>query len=165
MAVTQSISNAARRTAIALGACVIATFPVAAAQRLDELAGYWSGVGKVVMKNGATEQAKCVVTYKVNGSQVRQNVRCASQGFSFNGTAEIEVAQSGSVTGNWSEHTYSAQGAVTGRQTEHGFKLSIAGATFTATMDASISACHQSIDIVPVGLEQISKIAIGLGKC
>ena len=116
------------------------------------------------MKNGASETAKCVVTYKVSGQQVRQNVRCASQGFSFNGTAELEVAQSGSVTGSWSENTYSAHGDVKGRQTDSGFKLSITGVTFTAVMDATTSACHQTIDIVPVGLE-VSRIAIGLGKC
>ncbi len=136
----------------------------AAAVNLQDMAGYWTGTGKVVLANGSSESVKCVVTYKVSSSGFRQNIRCASQGFSFNGTADLEVAQSGSVTGNWTENTYSAQGDVKGKTTERGFSLSISGATFTAVMDATTSACKQTLDIVPKGLE-VTRISLGLGKC
>ena len=145
---------------LVLGAGSVAT----AAAKLDDWAGYWTGTGKVSLTNGSTEQVKCVVTYKVTGQQLRQNVRCAGQGFNFNGTAELQVAQSGTVTGSWTENTYAATGDVTGKATDKGFSLSISGQTFTASMDAATSACKQTIDIVPKGLE-VSRIAIGLGKC
>ena len=146
--------------AVVLGATSTAT----AAARLDDYAGYWTGTGKVSMTNGSTEQVKCIVTYKVTGQELRQNVRCAGQGFSFNGTAQLQVTQSGSVTGSWTENTYAATGDVTGKATDKGFLLSISGQTFTAVMDVATSACKQTMDIVPKGLE-VSRIAIGLGKC
>lgn len=135
-----------------------------AAVNLQDMAGYWTGTGKVVLANGSSENVKCIVTYKVSNSGFRQNIRCASQGFSFNGTADLEVAQGGNVTGNWTENTYSAQGAVIGKTTDKGFSLSISGATFTAVMDATTSACKQTLDIVPKGLE-VTRISLGLGKC
>lgn len=138
--------------------------PAVAAVNIQELAGYWTGTGKVVLANGSSENVKCVVIYKVSATGFRQNIRCASQGFSFNGTAELEIAQGGAVSGNWIENTYSAKGDVTGKTTDNGFTLSISGATFTAVMDAKTTACRQTLDIVPTGLE-VSRISLGLGKC
>ena len=154
-----------RRAVVAFLAAALAISSVAsAAVRLDDWAGYWTGAGKVYLSNGKTEQVKCVVTYKITGPQLRQNIRCASQGFSFNGTSELHVAQNGAVTGNWTENTYSAQGDVTGNAGEGNFKLAISGVTFTAVMTAAMTGCKQTLDIVPTGLE-VTHIAIGLGKC
>ena len=147
--------------AVALG---LVTTTAYSAVNLQDMAGYWTGNGKVVLANGSSESVKCVVTYKVASSSVRQNIRCASQGFSFNGTAEREVAQGGAVTGNWTENTYSAKGDITGRTTDKGFSLAISGATFTAVMDATTTACRQTLDIVPKGLD-VTRISLGLGKC
>ena len=135
-----------------------------AAWKLEDWAGYWAGTGQIQMTNGSSEQVKCVVTYKVTGQQLRQNVRCASQGYNLNGTAELVIAPGGDVTGTWIENTYSANGAVTGRTTDTGFKLDISGPNFTAVMDASTTACKQTLDIVPTGMD-VAKISIGLGKC
>ena len=148
----------------ALCAVVRANGTGSAATRLNDWAGYWTGGGKVQLSNGSSEDVKCVVTYKVTGQQLRQNIRCAGQGFSFNGTAELDVGLNGAVTGNWTENTYSANGAVTGKATDSGFKLAISGATFTAVMDAATTSCKQTLDIIPTGLD-VSRIAIGLGKC
>jgi hypothetical protein len=133
------------------------------AAKLDDFAGYWTGGGKVTLNNGSTEQVKCVVTYKTTGDQLRQNIRCASQGFSFNGTSELQITGN-KVTGKWIENTYSATGDVTGKFNDAGFALSISGMTFTATMDVATVGCKQTLDITPKGLEVV-KIALGLGKC
>ena len=135
-----------------------------AAIKLDDIAGYWTGGGKVILANGSSETVKCVVTYKVTGAQLKQNVRCAGQGFSFNGTAELLVANGGAVSGSWTENTYSANGDVIGKATDRGFSLSITGATFTAVMDVATSACKQSMGIVPKGLD-VTRISLELGKC
>ena len=153
--------NGLAGAALALGLSMPAAV---AAINLDQMTGYWTGGGKVVLANGSTETVKCVVTYKVAGPQLRQNVRCAGQGFSFNGTADLQVANGGTVSGSWTENTYSAKGDVTGKATDKGFSLSISGATFTAVMDVSTSACKQSMDIVPKGLD-VTRISLGLGKC
>jgi hypothetical protein len=156
-----SVGNA---LALAALATTMMAGQASAAVNLQDMAGYWTGTGKVVLANGSSENVKCVVTYKVSSSGFRQNIRCASQGFSFNGTAELEVTQGGAVTGNWTENTYSAKGDVKGKATDKGFSLAISGATFTAVMDATTSACKQTLDIVPKGLE-VTRISLGLGKC
>ena len=153
-----------RGTFVALAASALASNHVAAAVNLQDMAGYWTGNGKVVLANGSSESVKCVVIYKVSPTGFRQTIRCASQGFSFNGTAELEVTQGGAVTGNWTENTYSAKGDVTGKTTDKGFTLAISGATFTAVMDATTTTCKQTLDIVPTGLD-VARISLGLGKC
>jgi hypothetical protein len=137
---------------------------VSAAANLQDWAGYWTGTGKIVLNNGQTEHVKCVATYKVTSSQLKQNLRCAGQGYSLNGTADLEIAASGGVSGVWTENTYSARGDVTGKATDRGFSLSISGPSFTAVMDASTTACKQSLDIVPKGFD-VSRISLGLAKC
>jgi hypothetical protein len=148
--------------AVAIG--VTASVSASAAVNLQEMAGYWTGTGKIVLANGNSESVKCVVTYKVTGAQLKQNVRCAGQGYSLNGTADLIIAPSGAVTGSWTENTYAAKGDVIGKTTDKGFSLAITGPTFTAVMDATTTACKQSLDIVPKGLD-VSRISLGLGKC
>jgi hypothetical protein len=154
----------ATRAGIALAVALVASTAASAAVNLQEMAGYWTGVGKIILANGNTESVKCVVTYKVTGSQLKQNLRCAGQGYSLNGSADLEIAPSGSVTGSWTENTYSAKGDVTGKATDRGFSLSISGPNFTAAMDATTTACKQTLEIVPKGFD-VSRISLGLGKC
>jgi hypothetical protein len=53
---------------------------------------------------------------------------------------------------------------VRGRYTGSDFVLAIEGANFSAAMDISLSACKQSINIAPKGLD-VTRISLGLGKC
>ena len=105
------ISSCAAACGLALVTVLLGS-TASAAVGLQDMAGYWTGTGKVTLNNGSSENVKCVVIYKVAASSFRQTIRCASQGFSFNGTAELDVAQGGVVTGNWTENTYSAKGDV-----------------------------------------------------
>ena len=68
------------------------------------------------------------------------------------------------MTGSWEEKTYAAKGDVTGRYSGENFALMIKGASFTATMNVTLSACKQSINITPKGLD-ITKVTIALAKC
>jgi hypothetical protein len=150
---------------IALAASLTAGAATLSAAPIEDISGYWSGSGSVIMSNGKTESVKCAVTYKVSegGGQVRQSMRCASADYSINALAELQIKGS-HVSGSWEEKTYSATGQVTGRYTGDTFVLSIEGANFTAAMNVSLSDCKQSISIAPKGLD-VSKISIGLGKC
>lgn len=136
-----------------------------AASPIDDMAGYWSGAGSVLLSNGKTEKVKCAVTYKVTegGTQIKQSMRCASADYSINAAADLKV-KGAQVTGNWEERTYSATGEVTGKYTGSAFTLAIKGGNFTASMNVSLSNCKQSISIAPQGLE-VNKITIGLAKC
>jgi hypothetical protein len=135
----------------------------AAAGPVEDLPGYWTGLGSITMSGGNTEQLKCVVTYKVNGASLKQNLRCASPAYTVNGVADLEV-RGDQVTGKWEEQTYAATGDVTGKVIDGGFALTIKGVNFTAGMTINGSNCKQQIAITPTGLE-IAKVAIGLGKC
>jgi hypothetical protein len=84
---------------IAAAAALSISAAATAAVNLQEMVGYWTGTGKIVLNNGNTENVKCVVTYKLAGTQLKQNLRCAGQGYSLNGTADLVVAPNGSVTG------------------------------------------------------------------
>lgn len=160
--------------AAALGAGLCATGAVAAglaaaeavpAPGLADLAGRWSGWGSIRMESGAAEQVKCVVTYVVppSGSEVTQNLRCASQSFRIDAVASLGV-KGADVVGRWEERTYDARGSVSGRLTESGLSLSITGDSFSAAMAVAVAGCKQSITIAPRGFE-IQKISVGLEKC
>src|SRR5215207_440439 len=75
-----------------------------AADPISDLTGYWTGAGTVLLKNGNTEKVKCAVTYKVSngGTEVKQNMRCASQDYSINASADL-VVKGSQVSGKWEE--------------------------------------------------------------
>jgi len=131
---------------------------------IDDLSGYWTGAGSVVLANGTTEKVKCAVTYKVSdgGTQIKQSMRCASADYSINASADLRV-KGAQVSGNWEEKTYSAVGEVTGRYDGASFVLTIQGANFTAKMNMSLSACKQQISITPQGLD-VNRISLGLAR-
>jgi hypothetical protein len=137
----------------------------ASAEPLADLAGFWSGNGAVTLASGNTERVKCQVFYKASDSntQLRQTLRCASADYTISSTADLQV-KGGAVTGSWEEKTYAAKGEVTGRYNGENFALTIKGANFTASMNVVLSACKQSINITPKGLD-VTKVTIGLSKC
>lgn len=142
---------------------VLVPVPGAGAVNLQEMSGYWTGNGTVTMTNGATEQLRCVATYKPAAQSVRQNLRCASTGYSISAAVDLKV-DGAAITGTWEEKTYSANGDITGKVTDKGFALAIKGPTFNADLNLTHSACKQAIDIVPTGVD-VTRISIGLGKC
>lgn len=152
---------------IAAASCLLLAMSVSAmaASPFEELSGYWTGAGSVTLSSGNTERVKCAVTYRVSegGGQIKQSIRCASTDYSINASADLRV-KGEHVTGSWEEKTYSATGEVSGRYTGSSFVLSIQGANFTAAMNVSVSACKQSINISPKGLD-VNRISIGLAKC
>jgi hypothetical protein len=131
---------------------------------LETYVGYWSGLGEVIMQNGAREQVKCVATYKVDkADQLRQSLRCASPAYSV--SAAVDLTISGlDVSGSWEERTYAAVGTIAGRRTTDGFDLTIRGANFNAAMTLTANGCKQQIVISPERLDA-SRISITLGKC
>jgi hypothetical protein len=130
---------------------------------VEDLPGYWTGTGAVTLASGNTEQLKCVVTYKIAGTSLKQNLRCANAAYTINGLADL-VVRGDQVTGDWEEQTYAAKGSVTGKVVDGGFALSIQGANFTAAMKVSGTNCKQSVAITPTGLD-VTKISLNLGKC
>jgi hypothetical protein len=143
--------------------CMLGSW-AALADPVEDLTGYWSGNGSVVLANGKTERVKCQVFYKTgeDSTQIRQSMRCASVDYSINALALLRV-RGGQVTGSWEEKTYAAKGDVRGRLSGDTFALTIQGGNFTAVMNLTLSNCRQSISISPQGLE-VTRVSIALAK-
>jgi hypothetical protein len=155
--------NLWRRLWLAAGIVTLQTGAPVSAGPVEDLPGYWTGLGSITMSSGVTEQLKCVVTYKVDVPSLKQVMRCANAAYTINGVADLEV-NGGRVTGKWEEQTYAASGVVTGRMVDGGFVITIKGPTFTADMTVTGTNCKQQLAITPTG-NDISKITIALGKC
>jgi hypothetical protein len=142
---------------------ILCSWTALAADPVANLSGYWSGNGSIALSNGKTERVKCNVLYRSEGgSQIKQTLRCASEGYSIHSQADLRLA-GGQVSGTWEEKTYAAKGDVSGHYGGDTFKLSIQGATFTAAMHVTLSSCKQSLSITPQGLE-VTRVSISLSK-
>ena len=114
----------------------------------EKLVGRWVGEGRLGVRDNATEQVKCRVTYVVPGStdQLQQTIRCAS------GSGSIEVRSTvthaaGVLTGTWTELVRNMHGDVTGTVTPRGFKVNVQGEGLKANMDIVILGTKQVIEI------------------
>ena len=110
--------------AAVLIACVFVNQPATAAD--GDLAGSWSGAGRVVLPSGDTERARCRVTFRHHsGGHYGMNAVCA--------TASARVAQEGTVqrvstsvyTGRFYNAEYNVEGTV---------RLDVKGSRMTAAM-------------------------------
>ena len=135
---------------LALGALALLWAPARAvdASPFDKLVGRWVGEGRLGVRDNATEQVKCRVTYIVPGpaDQLQQTIRCAS------GSGSIEVRSTvthaaGALTGTWTELVRNMHGEVTGTVTPRGFKVSVRGEDLKANMDIVILGAKQVIEI------------------
>jgi hypothetical protein len=155
-----------KQAAAALGICAtLAVAGSAVAGPIDDLTGYWTGTGTVVLAGGDKEQVKCAAVYKVGqgGTLIRQSMRCASADYRIDATALLRI-DGALVSGNWEERTYSASGEVSGRYTGTSLVLSVQGPGFTASMSVGLGRCRQSISIAPRGLD-VRRVSMSLTKC
>jgi len=89
--------------------------PAYAQQSFDSVAGSWSGGGWMKPKDGPRERVRCKVDYIVKnaGQSVKMNVRCASDAYKMDLSANID--QNGTaLSGNWFESQYRQGGKVSG---------------------------------------------------
>ncbi len=150
---------------VTMTAATFAAAHTAIANPVLSLNGRWSGPGSIIMSNGETEQMRCVATYFVEGSgaAVKQNLRCAGQGYKIDVITNLSVAN-GRVSGGWEERTWDTKGSIKGDVQTDGFNLTIDGPGFTAAMAVKTTNCNQSINITPRG-NTVARISMNLGKC
>jgi hypothetical protein len=136
------------------------------AQPIRALAGRWAGEGIMTPSSGPVEAFKCVVTYfpSEDGARVKQNLRCKSANFEFDGSTHLQIA-SGKVTGRWQDNVYLLDGTVNGAVTPEGFSISLSGKFFDAKMTVVSSECQQSVTIVPEPGGPLKRLAAILKKC
>lgn len=161
---TRSISAVVAGAATAV-VSALALAHVAFANPVLNLPGRWSGPGSIHMSSGESEQMRCIATYFVegNGATVKQNLRCAGQGYKIDAVTNLSVAN-GRVSGGWEERTWATTGSIKGDVLTDGFTLTIDGPGFTAAMAVKTTSCSQSINITPRG-NAVARISMTLGKC
>jgi hypothetical protein len=123
-----------------------------------KLSGRWLGEGRFGTKDGKTENVKCRVTYVVSdqGQQVRQTIRCATEGTSVEVQSFVSHA-SGTLKGTWKELSRDMSGELSGSVTPTGFKVAIKGSELNANMDIIVKDNKQIIEI-----QFISSSLVGL---
>jgi hypothetical protein len=147
MSTHKSMPLAALILAAALVAPGGAAAPKAAGNPFDQLSGDWKGGGTVTPADGQPKKVSCKVTYKVAGSNMSQNLRCAGSDYRINSKTKLTY-KGGKIKGSWSESTYDASGGVTGTAKDNTIHARITGDKFSGRMSINVSDAGHSINIV-----------------
>ena len=158
-----------RVAAFALLACLGAANSPGIAQDANPimaLGGRWAGMATMTPASGPNEAFRCVVTYfpAEAGATLRQNLRCNSPNYKFEGTAQLKIA-AGKVSGKWEDRINSLHGTVSGSVTPDGFLILLSGELFDAKMTVVSSACQQTMSIVLEEGLPVKSISAALRKC
>jgi hypothetical protein len=80
------------------------------------MAGAWSGTGKILIRDGGSESIRCRATYTVAGAGagLSQVLRCASDSYRFDLTTNV-TASGNTVSGIWSETSRNVNGTLGGK--------------------------------------------------
>jgi hypothetical protein len=129
----------------ALLTTILAAAPALAEQSFDGVAGSWSGSGLMKPKDGPTERVRCKIDYvpKNAGQSVKMNVRCASDAYKMNLSANIDEDGT-TLSGNWFESEYRQGGRVSGQNVNGLIEAKVESATIVALLTVRTKANHQS---------------------
>ena len=141
---------------------ILAAAPAYAEQSFDNVAGSWSGSGSMKPSDGPRERVRCKVDYVVKnaGQSVKMNVRCASDAYKMDLSANID--QNGSaLSGNWFESQYRQGGKVSGQNVDGLIEAKVESATITALLTVRTKGNRQSFVMESPGA-WISQVSIEL---
>lgn len=103
----------ALRAAIIGAVASMSVFVVPAAATADGLAGSWRGNGSVVLPSGATEKARCRVSFsKHGGKSYSMNAVCASSSARVAQTASLEQVGANRFSGDFTNSEYGVSGTI-----------------------------------------------------
>jgi hypothetical protein len=139
-----------------------ATAPAYAEQSFDTVAGSWSGGGSMKPSDGPRERVRCKVDYTVKntGQSVKMNVRCASDAYKMDLSANID--QNGTaLSGNWFESQYRQGGKVSGQNVNGVIEAKVESDTITALLTVRTKGSRQTFVMESPGA-WISQVSIDL---
>ncbi len=141
---------------------ILAVAPARAQQSFDNVAGSWSGSGSMKPSDGARERVRCKVDYapKNAGQSVKMNVRCASDAYKMDLSANIDENGT-TLSGNWFESTYRQGGSVSGQNVNGVIEAKVEGQTITALLTVRTKANRQTFVMESPGA-WISQVSIDL---
>jgi len=146
---------------LALGASAAPAAPVSP---FMPLAGTWSGGGTLSTSDGQQERLRCRASYDVagSGSEVRLNLRCASQGYNFDLSGEAAY-RGGAISGQWSESTRNASGTISGQASGDHIQASARGDNFSANLSLMTRGDRQTVSIRPQGTN-VTAVSLSLSR-
>jgi hypothetical protein len=139
-----------------------ATVPAYAEQSFANVAGSWSGSGSMKPSDGPRERVRCKVDYIVKnaGQSVKMNVRCASDAYKMDLSANID--QNGTaLSGNWFESQYRQGGKISGQNVSGLIEAKVESDTITALLTVRTNGNHQTFVMESPGA-WISQVSIEL---
>ena len=137
---------------VAMLTAIFSSHSARADSPFSNLAGTWSGQGKVRLEGGKSETIKCRAYYtlKSGGSDLGMAIRCASPASKIEMRASLSYS-GGNVSGNWEERTYNAAGAVSGSASSSRMSLTIQGGGLNGRMSVRLGDRSQSVTISTTG--------------
>ena len=109
------------------------------------LGGAWAGSGTIRLTEGGSERIRCKATYDlVSASSLTLNLTCASDSYKFVLLGSMQAAQSGAISGNWTEQTRSVAGTVRGHVAGNHLSVATSGA-LNATLSLTATGNTQQI--------------------
>ena len=145
-----------------LSMTILAAAPARAEQSFDSVAGSWSGGGSMKPSDGPRERVRCKVDYIVKnaGQSVKMNVRCASDAYKMDLSANIDENGT-ALSGNWFESQYRQGGKVSGQNVNGLIEAKVESDTITALLTVRTKGKHQSFVMESPGA-WISQVSIDL---
>jgi hypothetical protein len=136
--------------------------PAQAQSSFNEVAGAWSGGGTMKPADGPPERVRCKINYipKKEGRSLRMEVRCASDAYKMNLSANID--QDGSaISGDWFESEYRQGGKVSGQVSQGLIEAKVESQTVVAALTVRTKGNRQSFEMEAPGL-WVSEVQIDL---
>ena len=129
----------------------------------EQLAGTWSGKGKVTFEGGKSEALACTAYYvsRDAGAGLGLAIRCASTSYKAEIRSNLRYA-SGKVSGQWEERNFNAAGDASGVVTPERMNLRITGA-ITGSVTITQAGSKQSVSI-STGSGGLSGVSISLSR-
>ena len=112
--------------------------------------------------DGARERVRCKVDYNVKnaGQSVKMNVRCASDAYKMDLSANID--QNGTaLSGNWFESQYRQGGKVSGQNVNGLIEAKVESQTIVALLTVRTKGNHQTFVMEAPGM-WVSQVSIEL---
>jgi hypothetical protein len=149
-------------TIVAIASTGLAAAPACAQQSFDTVAGSWSGGGSMKPSDGPSERVRCKIDYvpKNAGQSVKMNVRCASDAYKMDLSANIDENGT-TLSGNWFESQYRQGGSVSGQNVNGLIEAKVEGQTITALLTVRTKGNRQTFVMESPGA-WISQVSIDL---
>src|ERR1700676_3057386 len=141
---------------------IFAAAPAYAEPSFDSVAGSWSGSGSMKPSDGPRERVRCKVDYAVRnaGQSVKMNVRCASDAYKMDLSANID--QNGTaLSGNWFESQYRQGGKVSGQNGNGLIEAKVESDTNISFLTVPTKGNHQTFVMEAPGA-WVSQVSIDL---